>query len=756
MIRFTLVFVAGVLLFQYQPRLPHPALFAGYSLLLAAAVPLRWCRLPAWLALGFAWAHGHALLTRPSALPFTDTQAPVLAEGRIVSLVDTDSHRSRFIFEADRLQHDGVSYRGHWRLRLSWYRGVPKLLPDDLWQLSVRLRPVHGYANPGGFDYARWLYGEGIRYQGTVLDASENGRLDVSEGAGVARLRQRISEAIAGAVTGAGRSAAALLRALVVGDRSGFSQSDWRLFRATGTNHLVAISGLHVGLVAALVMGLVSLVWRRSQYLCSRWPARSAGALAGWFSALGYAALAGFAIPTQRALLMLTVGLLMLLLSRQQRLGDALAAALLAVVCWSPMAVGSAGLWLSFTAVAVLFWAVADERQRGGQWLLRWGRAQLAISIGLLPLLLAWFQQASLIAPVVNLVAIPVFSLLLVPLALLATLLWLAWPSAGEAGWHLAAWVSDGVLTVLHGLADTPGASLAFATPSPLVLFLAVCAAAILFAPRAVPSRWLAVLLFMPLLANRAAVPAPGAFRFTLLDVGQGLSMVVHTRSHVLVYDAGPRYRSGFNTGDAVVAPYLRRLGVQHIDRLVISHSDIDHAGGLPALLRDFSVGQLLEGEVERGSPCRAGQHWSWDGVRFEMLHPSGDSLTGNNASCVLRVSNAGGSVLITGDIEALSERQLADHDLLEPTTVVVVPHHGSRTSSTAAFIAGTHPDYVLYAVGHDNRWGFPKPDVMARWQAIGASRWDTAVDGAVQLDFPAEIGPVRVHGSRRRHYWNP
>lgn len=756
MIRFTLAFVAGVVLFQYQPRLPHPALFAGYLALLACAVPLRWCRIPAWLVLGFGWAHGHAWLTRPAALPVDPGRAPVVVQGQITSMIDSNTQRTRFAFDAVELRYADTTYRGHWRLRLSWYRNAPELVPGDVWRLTARLRPVHGYANPGGFDFARALYRQGIRYQGSVLGRAEVHRLGVSSDGKITRLRQRIGRAMADTAGDAGMAGQALLRALVIGDRSGFSQADWRVFRATGTNHLVAISGLHVGLLAALVMAVVSWGWRRSPRLCARWPARWAGALGGWLTALGYAALAGFAIPTQRALLMLGVGLLMLLLGRHARFIDVLSMALLAVVCWSPMAVSSAGLWLSFAAVAVIFWAVADDRQRGRFSISDWGRTQLAVSIGLLPLLLAWFQQASMVAPLVNLLAIPVFSLLLVPLALLSTAVWIVWPAVGAAAWQALGMCSDYILSGMAVVAGWPWASRSFAAPSVITLVLALAGALLLFSPRAIPARWLAALLFIPALVNRPVAPDRAAFSLVLLDVGQGLAAVVRTRTHVLVYDAGPRYRSGFNTGDAVVSPYLRQLGVERVDRLIVSHSDTDHAGGVPALHRDFKITEVLEGEPDRGTPCRAGRHWEWDGVRFRILHPLAVGATGNNASCVLRVENASGSLLLTGDIEALSERQLLERGALQAVSVMVVPHHGSRTSSSLPFAAATHPQYALYAVDRDNRWGFPKSDIQARWQAVGASRWDTGVDGAVAVHFPAGGGAPRVRGYRRQRYWNP
>lgn len=759
MIRFVLAFVAGVLLFQFQPRLPHAGLFAAYALVLLGGLRLPWLRLPAWLVLGFAWAHGHAWLTRPAPLPPWALDGAVWIEGRVDSLVEGERGYRRFVFVAGRVTRGELSSEGEWRLRLGWYRDVPTLSPGEGWRLRVRLKPASSYANPGAFDYVRWLYAQGIRYRGSVRVDPGNHRLAGAQSLGLDRLRQGVAAAI-GTALPQRPGAAALLQALTVGDRRGFSAADWRVFRATGTNHLVAISGLHVGIVAGLALAVVGGLWRRQPRLCGRWPARQAGAIAAWLAALLYAGLAGFAVPTLRALLMLSVALLALLGGREHRVGDALALALLAVVASSPMAVGNAGLWLSFAAVALIVWSLAAAAQRSLPLWLRWGRLQLAIGIGLVPLLLYWFQQTSLLAPLVNLIAIPLFSLLLVPAALLTTAAWCIWEPLGVAGWQAWAWLAQPVLDLLGRIAGLHWAELQWPAPGVPATLLGLAGLFVLLMPRGVPARWLGALLLMPLLCNRPAGPARGEFFATVLDVGQGLAVVVRTASHLLVYDAGPRYRFGFNTGDAVVAPYLRHLGVARIDRLVASHADSDHSGGVPALRRSFEVGDLLAGEpaeLPGARPCAAGQRWRWDGIEFRVLHPAARQREeGNNASCVLRISAGSGSLLLTGDIEASAEQQLLADGMLRRTTVVVAPHHGSRTSSTAGFVAALAPRHVVYTSGRDNRWGFPKADVVGRWRAAGATAWDTASDGAVEIRFRAAGDEPQIRGYRARHYWNP
>lgn len=751
-----LAFVAGAWLFQFQSRIPDTSLFGIYFLLLLCLLCLRSLRLPVFLVLGFAWAHGHALLTRPHPLPVHDPAQSVWLSGRIDSLVDRDFRRSKFMLHVDALELKDQTIKGPWRLQVSWYRGAPELLPGEVWRLKLRLRPVWSYANPGSLDYARLLYQQGITHAATVRKDSDNQRLEAASGAWLLRLRQYLAVSISALDDGAPSSS--LLRALVVGDRRGFSRDDWQAFTATGTNHLVAISGLHVGLVAGLVAILAGGLWRRLPRLCARWPALSVGVCCGAVAALVYAALAGFALPTQRALLMLLVGGVTLVAGRSREPWAILALALALVVAWSPMAVLSAGLWLSFAAVAVIMWVLLPGRV--GSTGRRWLGLQLSLGLALLPLLLLFFGQASLISPLVNLLAIPWFSLLLVPLALLSTLLWLIWPSLGEWVWRGWLWLADGTLALLQSVAAWDGITMAWAVPHPALVGLAGLGVMLLLAPRGVPTRWLGFLLLLPLLTRQPAQPASGAYEVTVLDVGQGLAVVLRTARHVLVYDTGPRFRSGFDTGAAVVLPFLRQLGVSRIDTLMISHGDSDHAGGVESVRRGLPVERVLSGEpadVADAEPCVAGQAWQWDGVMFEVLSPaSNGNAEGNNASCVLQVSNGARRLLLTGDMEGKVERQLVMAGKLVATDVVVVPHHGSKTSSTAGFVRALSPRHVIYAAGRHNRWHFPRPTVVTRWRDQGATSWNTATDGAVRVAVPAGDGPVRLLAYRRRHYWQP
>lgn len=756
----------GTLLFQQLVAIPAPhwlGLSVPAVLLLGQATRrIRRLRLPAALLFGFAWAHGYALLTEPPLLPEAFLGEPVRVVGRVAGLVERNALRQRMIVELETLWRDGQTLHGRWRVRLSWYDAEFEPQPGQRLELEIKLRPARNFSNPGSFDYEGSLYRRGIRYTGYVRELFGTG--EGHDGFALTALRQRVSDRIAAALPGA--PAAGVLRALVVGDRAGISQAQWQTFRRTGTNHLVAISGLHVGLVAGAVGGLVTLLWRRVPGLIARWPARQAGLIAGLTAAVAYAALAGFSLPTQRAVIMLAVAALALLARRRQRWPDLYASAVIAVLLLEPTAVLAPGFWLSFGAVgAILLVARRPPDEARGAAMARVGaavRIQLAIGLALAPALLALGLGVPWLQTLVNLVAVPVFSFLVVPPALVGGLAVGLWPEPGATLLVPIGALTDGVLSMLARFDPGGGAVFTPARPGPAAILLGLGGVALLLLPRGWPGRHLAPLLVVPLLVAppREAGPAHGDYRLHVLDVGQGLASVVETAGHVLVFDAGPRFRSGFNTGASVVAPFVRELGRTKIDLAVLSHADIDHAGGASGLLEAYPDTPVLAGEPRDGErPCRAGQHWLWDGVRFEVLHPPADhDLEGNDASCVIRVENAAGATLLTGDIEVGMERRLQRrHPSALPAALVVAPHHGSATSSSAGFVSATAPEHVVFAAGYRNRYGFPDARVVERWRGSGARLWNTAESG--QLSFSAEVGaalrPTLEYRREALRYWH-
>ncbi len=766
-------FAAGVCGFFLLPAMPPfwlpLAAFAAASalLLLVRSVaplgrgrPVLSAALALWfLVAGVGWAYVDACRVACEPFPEELVNQTLVVEGRIVSLPDGLSPASRFLFQIEQVTQGDAALPGRWRARLSWYRGAPRLAAGERWRLSVRLKPPHGFSNPGGFDYERWLFQQGVAATGHVTDADSAVRLDMGPGGQwLNRWRQGLRDRL-DALLPSG-PAAALVKALVIGDRGGIDPQQWEVFARTGTSHLIAISGLHVGLVAGVVFGLVRFGWSHVAWLVRRFAAPRAAAFAALLAAVAYAGMAGFAISTQRALVMLSVVLVAVIAGRTLRPLSGLGLALLAVLLLDPSSVLSFGFWLSFGAVAVLLYALA---QRSGSSVapMHWGRAQWAVAIGLLPMLLLFFGRASVVAPAVNLLLVPLFGLLL-PLILLASGLALAESWA----WALVpvTLVLDAGYGALAEIAAMPLAGLGLGGRAAWVWFAAAGGVLLLLAPRGVPARWLGLVLLLPLVLARAPLPARGEAELTMLDVGQGLAVVVRTAGHTLVYDTGPRFPSGFNTGSAVIAPYLRYGDVTDVDLVMVSHADQDHAGGLPGLSEAIPLRRVMSGEAGELSwlagdeeapwpaaePCRAGMGWAWDGVHFRVLHPTASSAEeGNDASCVLHVATGGASVLLTGDIEAGVESELVAGGADLSADVLLAPHHGSDSSSTEPFLRAVAPDWIWFSAGYVNRFGFPSAPVLDRVRALGIATANTASDGAVSLRLPAR--PGRLTPTRHR-----
>jgi competence protein ComEC len=741
-----LAFASGIAAVYLLPWLP-PLAPAGLVIVGSGLAAWRWrpLRLPFWLLLGAFWAHWNACLLLCSPFPDALARAPLVVEGRIASIPTDSGLARRFLFEVEQARHEGELIPFNGLVRLSWYEDAPHLRAGERWRLPVRLKPRHGLANAGTFDFERWLFEQGVRATGNLRRGEVPERLDAgADRYWLDRRRQSLSEHLARVLGGA--PALALVQALVIGDRSGLDQDDWEVLTRTGTNHLVAISGLHVGLIAGAVFFLVRWLWSRSARLAVAFAAPRAAAVGALIAALGYAGLAGFAVSTQRALVMIAVVFAALVWQRTLRPYHALVLALVGVLLVDPGAVLSPGFWLSFGAVAVLLFSLGQRLPTRDFWA-RWGRAQWAVGIGLLPLLFLLFGRASLVAPPVNLVAVPLFSLILLPLILVTSLLSLipglgsvsVWPLQWTA--YLLGWCLDG----LSWIAALPWAAMVLAERPVWVWLAAGAGAVLMLAPRGLPGRWLGVLLVVPMLVLRTPQPGYGEAWFTLLDVGLGLSAVVRTREGTLVYDTGPGFPSGFDTGSAVVAPFLEAQGVRRIERLVISHADRDHSGGLAGLTQRIPVDHIDSGEPARldvagVQPCRAGDGWDWSGVAFRFLHPADEGFRGNDASCVLRVEAGGRSILLTGDIQARVERRLArERGEALASDVLVAGHHGSATSTHPDFLDAVAPELVLFASGYANHFGFPAAEVRERVSARGIPALDTGLVGAVELRLASD-----------------
>ncbi len=779
MIRLSILgFALGAAWLQTRAELPALAwLWLAPPIALAAFwLPGGWPRRALVLALMVAAGFFHAAWRAESrlaeALPPHWEGRQVSLVGRVLDLPESTPRGTRFQFAVESAHTPGA--RVPQRLQLTYApapsSAPPELRGGDCLRLTARLFRPHGQVNPHGFDYEAWLLERGIRATGYLM-APPTPETDCGGGtrAGLDALRDRIRADLRRALDG--RPYAGVVIALAIGDQNAIPAQQWTLFRHTGVTHLMSISGLHVTLFSSLVFLLVQRLWRLSPRLCLRLPARKAAVALGLGAAAGYVALAGFGIPAQRTLCMLAAVAAFLWAGRLSSPSRTLAAALLLVVAIDPWAALSPGFWLSFGAVAALFYAGAGRLAPPPLWL-AWLKTQYAVSIALLPALLALFHEVSLVSPLANAFAIPLVSLVAVPLSLLAAAL----------PWDAVAIAAHAVLAVtlagLEWLDALPQPIWHGARAGPLALALSLLGAAVLLLPRGVPGRWLGVFLFLPLLFPRLERPAPGEAWLTVLDVGQGLAAVVRTAGHVLVFDAGPLYPSGEDAGVRIVAPWLHAQGVRRVDMLIVSHDDSDHSGGALSLAASHRPrqglaslagqprdslgphGQAVLAGLPVARPCVAGQAWTWDGVAFRVLHPPerhyrNPHYADNDRSCVLQVMGRHGRLLLPADIERLGEMSLLERLPGElAAEILVAPHHGSKSSSMPAFLDAVRPDWVVIPVGHRNRYGHPAGEVLARYRALGARILRTDRDGALDLRLDAD----GVRATRARElaprYW--
>ncbi|HSD69950.1 MAG TPA: DNA internalization-related competence protein ComEC/Rec2 [Woeseiaceae bacterium] len=654
------------------------------------------------------------------------------------------------------------------RIRLSWYE--PAQLPQigEVWQVTARLRAPRGLANQQGFDYEAWLFRQRIGATGYIVSATPHAtRTEFSRITGLRRhFLERCHDLLPD------DPARAVLTAVTIGARQDITRAQWDHYARTGTSHLMAISGLHVGLAAAGIFLLVRVLaapFARGRNI------RDSAVVAAAAGATAYTLVSGLAVPAQRALLMVLLVSATFLLRRSRSYARILSLACIAILAADPLAVLAPGFQLSFFAVALLLWSGRQFRARALQCpstvttrILESARGlavlQVLLLFGLLPLTAMLFGRITWLAPFVNLLALPVFNLCTVPLALLALVLDGPLRFAGDVllqAAHLSVVVLLGIIDIAAALPRAEFRTLPLAGAMLAVLWATGVWAAL---PPGFPGRYLAWIAAAAVILHAVPPPPRDCVDVHVLDVGQGLSAVAATHTRVLVFDAGPAFRSGSDTGELVLVPFLRSLGRQRIDVLVVSHADLDHAGGVDSVLDLLAVEHLLVGEamppVGGAQPqrCVAGLAWHWDGIDFRFLHPPATAGSGgNNTSCVLEISAGSRRTLLTGDIEAAAERSLVAQGLLRRSAFVVVPHHGSRTSSTAGFVAQLDSSLAVVSAGFGNRWGLPKPDVVQRWEARGTKVLSTATSGAVSQRLCAAGPPHPVIEQRRAHrrYWH-
>jgi competence protein ComEC len=783
-------FALGALALNLCAELPrHPLLLLGAcSVAVAAASRLRSFRAVPILALcafvaGFGYAAWRAQVRLADALPAQWEGVDVVVVGVIDDLPQALERGARFAFEVERtVTRDAVVPS---RLSLAWYAPAPSVeQPDppipvvhagERWQFGVRLKRPHGYVNPAGFDLEAWLLEHDLRASGYVIAPQAAKRIDPFAGRfgdHVQRLREKLRERILAALPNA--PYAGVLVALAIGDQRAIPESQWQVFNRTGISHLISISGLHVTAFAALAGAGVLALARRCTRLTSRVPARKVAVAVGALLAAAYVLLAGAEVPAVRTLTMLVVAAIGLWLGRPGTACCVWLWSLAVVLLLDPWAGFAPGFWLSFSAVGLLLFAGSGRLEdaparawprRALRMLGEAARTQWVVTVGLVPGTLALFQQVSLVSAVANALAIPVVTALVVPLALAGIVI--PW----DGLWQVAHAVLRALMWALEWLAALPSAAWASHAPLPWALVLALLGVIVMLAPRGVPGRLAGALWLLPMLLVLPARPPFGHARITALDVGQGLAVVVETATHALVYDTGPRLGETSDAGGRLIAPVLRALGIRLLDALIVSHQDLDHAGGALSLLAVVPTPTLWSSLpidhaiVQRAARqgiawrCEPGEAWTWDGVRFAILHPplasyAEDTKT-NDRSCVLRIEASGCAALLTGDIEARSEALLLrEQPEALRADVLVVPHHGSRTSSTAAFIAAVAPRIAIVTAGYRNRFGHPRADVMARYEQAGASIVRTDRDGAIVVTLDADPPRAQVARQTHRRYW--
>lgn len=784
-----LAFVLGAALLQRQAALPEMVWILGLLPIVLIVLLHRQYQLVGFIATnnvllmifflgaGFFWAAFFAHWRLADALPLEWEGRDIQLIGVVASLPQNNDRSVRFRFDVEQVLTTGAAVPR--RISLSRYKNhavdenetvTPQINAGERWQLTVRLKRPHSNANPHGFNYEAWALERNIRATGYVRQSEENFRLTPmvnQPGYWIERTRQKIQQRYSKILSD--HSYAGILITLATGNQHAISREQWQIFTRTGTNHLMAISGLHITMVSSMVFAIVYWLWRWIPHLALRLPARRVAAIAGLTIALGYTFLSGFAIPAQRAFCMLAVVAIAIWQGRPISATMVLAWALLLVVILDPWATLSPGFWLSFGAIAIIM-LITVGRIGQMHWLTGWVRVQWAITLGLIPLLLAMFQQISLVSPVANAVAIPLVSFAVVPLTLLATvplfdfLLPLAHAILG-VGMMILQWLNDAPQIVWQQHAP-PAWTMAVALAG--IIWTLLPGGLLLGFFAGFPARWLGLVAMLPMFLILPPRPAAGELWLTVLDVGQGLAIVARTEHHTLLYDTGPRFGQS-DSGSRIVVPFLRGNGIRQLDAMMVSHADSDHSGGALSVLSGIPVMWLISSlhfdhPIQQAAankrPCQDGHAWQWDGVYFELLHPPIESYDNphrkaNATSCVLKITTGHGSVLLPGDIDRKAEYALLDRAAkMLPATVLIAPHHGSNTSSTAAFIHQVNPELTIFTVGYRNRFDHPRNEVVARYQSLGSDLLRSNTDGAIFLRFTADGLLVDTWRRMQRRYW--
>jgi len=744
-------FVMAILLVTRLPELPVvPPLFSLLPLALYG-LGSRLSLPPGAFCLGLLFALFHAESNISKRLPDSLQGTELLVTGRVVNLPAKNDGIERFRFYVEEIADCQACWTG--LTSISWYRSPAPVKPGDRFQFTVKLSRPGASLNPGLFDYEAWLFAQGIEATGYVRQGhgfKKIGSMPLSVPHHAMRywVRKRMTVLLEDSpVRG-------LLIALTIGETGQISHDNWRHLTKTGTNHLLIISGLHVGLVAAMIFRLIRYLPLSIRLV----------SLVTIVMTFGYALLAGFGLPVQRALIMTTVVLMAVCISRKTTTATMFTVSLLGVVLLQPFALLSTGFWLSFGAVFALLYAFTGRREPGAQkvavkLLLTAVKTQWIVFISMLPLLLQLVFQVSLVAFLVNMIAIPFISFLVVPFLLGFVLMMPISPEISNLSlsgaefflsvfWQAIQWVSK-LDWVFHGIA--------IGSPPFLVSLTGIL---IFFAPKGLLPRWLALFCLLPLVSS-SRFPEQNQLHITFIDVGQGLSVLLRTEHSAVLYDAGPRFGERFDSGEQIVTPLLRQLGVRRLDAFVVSHGDNDHAGGMQSIIRNFEVNREISSFGGLSADCSTPHTWSVDGVKFEIFSLVDEEVrnrrvvTGNDRSCILLAFTGDYGFLVTGDIEEFAESVLQDRNLPD-IDVITVPHHGSKTSSTPGFINHIQPRLAIVSAGFHNRFNHPDPLVLRRYRQRYIKVLNTAEQGAISILLGrGGIMEVELTRPTRRRFWH-
>lgn len=758
MIKLALSFLLGVLLFQTLSEFP-----SLWYLLTFPIVILVWLKFPQTLfliviLLAFTWTHWFAYQQFYPQLS-SDFVGEILdIDGVVEEVAHQNSNYSQFTL---RLSKESLNTWPNMLpkiVRLSWYQPSHVVLKGHHCELTVKLKKLRGFSNPGSYDYEKSAFINGIGARGYVkagkcaLLSSSNYSAFVVRDYWADKFLQITSE----------YKYSALMQALTFAKRENITPHQWEVLRKTGTSHLLAISGLHLSAVALVVFFIVKRLSCLSATLCNVIPAQSIAAYTAIIATLFYAYLAGFTLPTQRALIMVVFVLSAILLRRPVFNLSVYASALLLVLFINPLSVLTAGFWMSFLAVLFIFIAV-KACQRYSK-LTRIVYVQVYLGAALFPITLFYFSEASIISPIVNLIAIPYVSFVVLPLLLLSQCISLFGAESIEWLFGFIDILLDGLWVGLEISADFHYTSWKFVPTLPGVICFEI-GLFLLVQAKGLPIKHLAWCLLAALLFLKEPALKASQLRMTNLDVGQGLAVVIETANHTMLYDTGMQTPSGFNMGSAVINPYLQWRGINNIDIAMVSHNDNDHAGGMHWLLNNVVIDELMVSNqphlynATNITLCREGQHWVWDDVHFQVLHPPNSwQSNDNNRSCVLQISHPAGTILLTGDIEKLAEDSLIERygDNLA-SNLITAPHHGSESSSSYRFVDRVHPQTVVFSAGYMNRYGFPHATISQRYTAFDVQTVDTIRQGAITFLLDPEKGIEMENGHRlkNKRYWH-